>query len=77
MPVINEVATLIALALIALIGLDMVIRRPSQRSGEREILPEGVDPATLRRRSPRAQILTGAVLVSAAAVIFAAVSPLL
>jgi hypothetical protein len=77
MPVMNQVATLVALALIALIGLDMVIRRPAQRVGEREPLPEGVDPTTLRRRTPRAQILSGAVLFSAAAVIFAAVWPVL
>jgi hypothetical protein len=80
MPMMNQVATLVALALIALIGLDLLIRQPGsrgERSGVREPLPEGVDPAELRRRSPRSQRLAGAVLISAAAVIFAAVWPVL
>jgi hypothetical protein len=80
MPMISQIATLVALALIALIGLDLLIRQPGtrgERSGAREPLAEGVDPAALRRRNPRMQRLSGAVLISAAAVIYAAVSPVL
>jgi hypothetical protein len=64
-----------ALAIVAVIGLDLLIRQPGQRgdrSGVREPLPEGVDPATLRRRTPQAQRLSGAVLILAAIIIFAA-----
>jgi hypothetical protein len=77
MPVMNQIASLVALLLIALIGLDLVIRRPNQRTGEREPLPDGIDPTALRRRNPRTQILSGAVLISAAAVVYAAIWPAL
>lgn len=78
MPIINQVAFLSALAIIALIGLDLFVRRPGQRSdrgGIREALPEGTDPTSLRRRTPRAQRLSGAVLIVAVLTIFGAVWP--
>ncbi len=76
MSVIGQIAFFGALAIIAAIGLDLLIRQPGQRGdrgGIREPLPEGVDPASLRRRSPRAQRLTGAVLIIAALTIFGVV----
>ena len=76
MAVIGQIAFFGALAIIVLIGLDLLIRQPGQRgdrSGIREPLAEGVDPATLRRRTPQAQRLSGAVLIMAALTIFAVV----
>jgi hypothetical protein len=69
-----------ALTIIIVIGVDLFVRQSGtrgDRSGMREPLPAGVDPAELRRRTPRSQRLAGAVLISAAAVIFAAVWPLI
>ena len=80
MSVTATAVTLIALAIIAVIGLDMLVRQPGtrgDRSGAREPLPEGVDPTSLRRRSPRSQRLAGAVLISAAAFIFGAIWPVM
>jgi hypothetical protein len=80
MPIGNQIAVLVALAVVAIIGFDMLVRQPGtrgERSGVRELLPDGVDPAELRRRTPRSQRLAGAVLISAAAVTFAAAWPAL
>ena len=78
MSVIGQIAFFSALAIIVVIGIDLFIRQPGQRGdrrGVREPLPEGVDPANLRRRTPRAQALSGAVLIVAALTIFGAVWP--
>jgi hypothetical protein len=78
MSMIGQIAFFSALAIIALIGLDLLIRQPGQRgdrTGIREPLPEGTDPTTLRRRTPQAQRLTGAVLIVAVLTIFGAVGP--
>lgn len=75
---IGQLAFLGALAIITLIGLDLLIRQPGQRgdrTGVRAPLPEGVDPADLRRRTPRAQMLSGAVLIVAVLTIFGVVWP--
>ena len=76
MSVVAQIAFFGALAIIAFIGLDLLVRQPGQRgdrSGIREPLPEGTNPATLRRRTPRAQRLSGAVLIVAVLTIFGAV----
>ncbi len=76
MSVIGQIAFFGALAIIAFIGLDLLVRQPGQRgdrTGIREPLPEGVDPVRLRRRTPQAQRLTGAVLIVAALTIFGVV----
>ncbi|MDX2209764.1 MAG: hypothetical protein SFV20_05330 [Sphingopyxis sp.] len=76
MSVIGQIAFFGALAIIAFIGLDLLVRQPGQRgdrTGIREPLPEGVDPASLRRRTPQAQRLTGAVLILAALTILGVV----
>ena len=78
MSVIGQLAFFGALAIIALIGLDLLVRQPGQRgarAGVRDMLPEGTDPTTLRRRTPRAQRLSGAVLIVAALTIFGVVWP--
>jgi hypothetical protein len=77
-PVTTQFVVLVALAIIAIIGLDMLVRQPktrSERDGAGEPLPDGMDPTALRRRTPRAQRLSGAVLISAAAFVFGAVYP--
>jgi hypothetical protein len=76
MSVIGQIGFYGALIIIAVIGLDLLIRQPrarGDRTGVREPLPDGVDPTTLRRRSPQAQRLSGAVLVIAALTILAIV----
>ena len=83
MSVTTQFVVLVALAIIAIIGFDLLVRQPGERAGERpdsrdggrDPLPEGMDPTALRRRSPRAQRLSGAVLISAAAFVFGAVYP--
>ena len=69
-----------ALAMIALIGLDLLLRSPKRREdrGARPaMLADGVDPASLRQRRPLTQRLSGAVLLVAALVLYLVLSPLL
>jgi hypothetical protein len=76
MSIVAQLAFYGALAIIALIGLDLLIRQPGQRgdrTGIRAALPEGTDPTTLRRRTPQAQRLSGAVLIVAVLTIFGVV----
>ncbi len=74
MNTIQTMAVIIALSAVAIIGLDLLMR-PTQRRREgegsredRAALPEGVDPATLRKRRPLTQRMSGAVLLAAVAV---------
>jgi hypothetical protein len=78
MSMIGQIAFFGALAIVAIIALELILRSPGQRgdrTGVREPLPEGVDPVNLRRRTPFTQRLTGAVLLCAVLTIFAVVWP--
>ena len=80
MPAASSFAALFALALIALIGLDLLLRVPKRREdrGARPtMVPGDVDPANLRRRRPLTQRLWGAVLIVAAVVLYVVIRPAL
>lgn len=73
-------AALFALGVIALIGLDLLMRVPKRREdgGARAtMVPVDADPANLRRRSPLTQRLSGAVLIVAAVVLYLIIRPAL
>lgn len=72
-------AAVFALGVIVLIGLDMLLRgskRREDRSGP-TMVPGDVDPASLRRRRPLTQKLSGGVLIAAAAVLYFLIRPAL
>jgi cbb3-type cytochrome oxidase subunit 3 len=75
LPIVSKYAVLIALAIVSIIGLDLLFRKPRRRGerGEaRTELADGIDPATLRERRPLTQRLSGAVLLMAVFVILVA-----
>jgi hypothetical protein len=76
----REIAALFALAVIVLIGLDLLLRVPKRREDRgapAPMLSGDVDPANLRRRRPLAQRLSGAVLIAAALLLYAVIRPAL
>ena len=71
---------LFALALVAVIGLDLVFRqqrRREDRGGTPPMQPGDIDPVNLRRRRPLTQRLSGLALLAAAVIIFILVRPYL
>jgi hypothetical protein len=79
MPTASSFAAIFALAVIALIGLDMLLRGPKRREDRTgpTMVPGDIDPANLRRRRPLAQRLSGGVLVAAAVVLYFVIRPAL
>ncbi len=80
MPVIPAMAALFALFVIALIGLDMLVRAPKRREegGVRPaVQTANADPVNLRRRRPLTQRLSGAVLIVAVLVLLIVLRPAL
>ena len=80
MPPIASWTALFALAIITLIGLDILFRVPKRREDRgapSPMVPGDIDPANLRRRRPLTQRLSGAVLVLAAIVLYVVVRPAL
>lgn len=80
MPAASSYTALFALGLIALIGLDLLLRVPKRREDRgapAPMVPGGVDPANLRRRRPLTQRLSGAVLIVAAVVLYFLINPAL
>lgn len=80
MTAVPSFAALFALAVIALIGLDLLLRVPKRREdrgASAPMVPDDVDPADLRRRRPLTQRLSGAVLIVAATVLYFVISPAL
>jgi hypothetical protein len=82
--IISFYSILISAAFIAAIGLDLLFRKPKRREeraedrrGDRDPLPEGVDPVALREFRPFTQRLSGAVLLMAVGVILIALRPLI
>jgi len=76
----SSFAALFALAVIALIGLDLLVRAPKRREDRgmpAPMVPGDVNPANLRRRRPLTQRLSGAVLITAAIVLYFILSPVL
>ena len=75
-------ATWFALAVIIVIGLQLLLQKVRRREepradrGDRG-LPPGVDPATLRRNRPRTNRLSGAVLIVAALFLIVVFGPFL
>jgi hypothetical protein len=80
--IISKIAIFVALSAIAIIGFDNLFHRQGQRGdqGDRRDrdagVPEGVDPATLRRRRPMTQRLMGSVLLMAVGVLLVTLLPL-
>ncbi len=80
--VVGKVAIMVALAAIAIIGFDNLFHKQGQRGDrgdrrDREAShPDGVDPASLRRRRPMTQRLMGAVLLMAVGVLLITLLPL-
>jgi hypothetical protein len=80
MPAASSFAATFALAVITLIGLDMLLRGPKRREdrGARPtMVPGDVDPANLRRRRPLTQRLSGVVLIAAAVTLYFVIRPAL
>lgn len=80
MPAASSFTALFALAVIALIGLDLLVRVPKRREDRgapAPMVPGDIDPANLRRRRPLTQRLSGAVLIVAAIVLYFVISPAL
>jgi hypothetical protein len=80
MPAASSFAAIFALAVIALIGLDLLLgvpKRREDRGAPAPMVPGDVDPANLRRRRPLTQRLSGAVLIVAAVVLYFVISPAL
>ena len=78
MSVIASWTALFALAVVAVIGIDLSLRSPRRRedSGSRPAMQPGdVDPANLRRRRPLTQRLTGAVLLLAVVILYILIRP--
>lgn len=80
MPPIASYTALFALAVVLLIGLDILLRVPKRREDRgapAPMVPGDVDPANLRRRRPLTQRLSGAVLIVAAIVLYIVIRPAL
>lgn len=80
MPTASSFAALFALAVIALVGFDLLLRVPKRREdrGARPaMVPSDIDPANLRSRRPLTQRLSGAVLITAVVVLYFVISPAL
>ncbi len=81
--IIGNIGVLVALSAISIIGFDHLFHKQGMRGdkGDRRSrdasLPDGVDPASLRRRRPMTQRLMGMVLLMAVIVLITVLFPLL
>jgi hypothetical protein len=71
---------MLALTAIGIIGADLLLRKEQKRreadgGRDRAPLPEGVDPASLRKRRPMTNKLMGAVLIASVLVLLIVLVP--